>query len=85
MTMQPGKVPVTIFDIRDLPSMNPMRPGKTDTMITYDIDPLHRYFITVPKEEVSDTKGGYDENKIGIRIREDLDARSKVLGKTIAV
>jgi hypothetical protein len=85
MSVQPGKIPVTIFDVRDLPSMNPQRAGKTDTMIMYDVDPMHRYFITVPKEEISDTKGGYDEGKIATRIHDDLEARSKILGKQIVV
>ena len=85
MSVQPGKMPVTIFDLRDLPSMDPARPGKTDTMITYDVDPLHRYFMTVQKEDVSDGKGGYDEVKLAVRIRQDLEARSKIVGKQIVV
>ena len=64
MSAAPGKVPVTVLDVRDLPSIDPMRAGKTDTMITYDLDPLHRYFISVPREEITDGKGGYDEIKV---------------------
>jgi hypothetical protein len=85
MSIVVGKVPVTVFDIRDLPSMDPMRPGKTDTMVTYDVDPLHRYFITAPREQITDTKGEYDQAKLAVFIRKDLDARTKVLGKSIEV
>jgi len=43
-----------VTDIRKIPSGNPSRIGKMDYIVTYQLDPLHVYMVTIDKDTVTE-------------------------------
>lgn len=73
---------VTIIDKREIPSPDPARIGKLDAYITYQLDPMRTYFVTIPDEKL----GTPDEDRIiSEAIKKDLAARERFAGKTLEV
>jgi len=69
---------VTIVDIRDVPAIDPERVGKTDVLVTWQIDPARTYRVRIPKEE-------FDEERLKAEIRKELKAKLPWIGKRIVV
>jgi len=69
---------VTIVDIRDVPSTRPGRLGRLDTMVTYQVDAMRIYMVTIPKEE-------FNEETLRAAIARDLAERKKWIGRTLEV
>jgi hypothetical protein len=78
--MQPSSTAreAEIVSYLDIPSSDPTRLGKTDVMITYRIDPLHTFSITMPKEAA-------DEDTIRKAIQADWDKRKHIIGAKISL
>jgi hypothetical protein len=57
-------------------SINPDRQGKQDTIIMYQIDPLHTYQVTLPKDHPTDSE-------VETAIRNDWATRSGRFRKEI--
>ena len=45
-----------IIDIRDIPSPDPGRVGKMDSMIVYQLDAFRTYTTIMPKEDMTDDR-----------------------------
>lgn len=73
-----AKQELEIIDVRSVPSTEPERAGKIDTLITYQLDPQHVYMIRVPKEEVP-------PEEIDKAVLEDYRRKRGVIGRTISV
>jgi len=71
-------VTVKILDTRRIPSGAPERVGQFDVIITYQIDPLRTYIITLPEEEAT-------EEKIKEAIRKDIEERGKWIGRELEI
>ena len=71
-------VKVKILDIRTVPSVDPERLGKLDTLVTYQVDNFRVYVLRIPKEEVS-------EEDLKKYIREDLEKKKQFVGKELTV
>ncbi len=67
-----------IIDVRDIPSTQPGRLGKMDVMVTYQVDPLHVYMVTLHKEEFS-------EAALQAAMKKDVDEKRKLIGKTFTL
>jgi len=72
------KYKVTVLDLLEIPSSVPERIGKFDVIIIYRTEDGKVYSFSVPKEEFS-------EEKLPELIREDLERRLKIIGKTYVV
>lgn len=73
---------VRILNKTEIPSPDPARIGKKDAYITYEVDPLHVYYVTIPDELL----GGPDEDQlIAETIKKDLAGRERFIGKTIEI
>lgn len=72
------KLKVKILDMREVPSGEPERIGKYDYIITYQIDPLRTFIVTVPKEE-------YSEEKLREAIRKAEEERGKWVGRELEI
>ncbi len=44
----------TVIDTRQVPSTEPGRLGKLDWWVTYQLDPLHTYTMTVSQDRLTD-------------------------------
>ena len=64
----------TVFDIRRVPSAEPTRVGKYDTLVMYELDPMRRYIVRIPEEEFT------DERMIRA-VKEDMAERAKYAGR----
>lgn len=69
---------VKILDERSIPSGDPERVGRFDTLVTYQIDPLRTYVVVIPKEKFSD-------EAMKEAIQKDMAAREKIVGREIEV
>lgn len=67
---------VKIIDMREYPSSEPVRAGKFDKIVTYQVDAFHTYLITLPKE-------GFSEDKLKEAIRKDMKERGLWIGKEL--
>jgi len=76
--MSEEKIKVKILDIRTVPSVDPERLGKLDTLVTYQVDNFRVYVLRIPKEEVT-------EEDLKKYIKEDLKKREKFVGKELVV
>lgn len=73
---------VRILNKTEIPSPDPARIGKRDAYITYEMDPLHVYYVTIPDELL----GGPDEDDvIAAAIKKDLAGRERFIGKSLEV
>jgi len=75
-TNQPAKKPTTgkvakIISVISIPSREPSRLGEMDTMVTYQVDPLHTYSVIIPESHPS-------EADIMAAVRADYAQRSKI-------
>jgi len=75
-TAQPAKKPSTgkvakIISVISIPSREPSRLGEMDTLITYQVDPLHTYSVIIPESHPS-------EADIMAAVRADYAQRSKI-------
>ncbi len=64
-----------VIDVRDLPSADPVRMGKWDKIVIYEIDPEHRYSVSIPAETFSD-------DTLRAAVKADMEARTKWVGKS---
>ncbi|MHC1600503.1 MAG: hypothetical protein ACXQS5_06775 [Candidatus Methanospirareceae archaeon] len=71
-------VKVKILDIRTVPSVDPERLGKLDTLVTYQVDNFRVYVLRIPKEEVS-------EEDLKKYIKEDLEKKKRFVGRELTV
>ena len=62
-----------IISVLDVPSSLATRLGKMDVMVTYRIDPMHSFTITVPKEHSS-------SDEIWKAIEADWNTRKLIIG-----
>ena len=69
---------VKIIDTRKIPSGKPDRVGEFDVIVTYEIDPMHTFIITVPEEEAT-------EDNIKKAIKKDMDERGKWVGRELDI
>ena len=69
---------IKIIDAVELPSPEPTRIGKKDTMITYTVDKVRTYLIMLPAEEATETR-------IMEAIRKVERERVKLIGKEFEV
>jgi len=74
----PKPIEVEIIDKVEMPSVEPGRLGKIDVVVTYQIDPLHRYRVTIPAEKATD-------EAIEEAIRKDAQHRLKWIGRKVKV
>lgn len=73
---------VKILDKREIPSADPGRVGKFDSMITYQIDTFRTYLITVPAEELTPEA---EDEVIRAAIRADMAERERWAGKELEI
>ena len=64
----------TVFDIRRVPSAEPERMGKWDSLVMYELDAMRRYIVRIPEEEFS------DERMIQA-VKKDIEERAKYAGR----
>jgi len=69
---------VTVLDKTEVPSAEPHRIGMKDVIITYQTDPYHTYYVTIPAEEFS-------EERLKEVIRKDLEERRAWIGRKIEI
>jgi len=69
---------VKILDVREIPSGDPQRVGLFDVIVTYQIDPLRTYILTIPKEK-------FDEAELKTAIQKDIAERAKWEGREIEI
>jgi len=60
-----------IISVISIPSRDPERLGEMDTMITYQVDPLHTYSVIIPSAHPT-------ESEIMAAVRADYAQRSKI-------
>ena len=69
---------VEIIDVRPVPSTDPNRLGKMDTLVTYRVDQFRVYVVRIPKEEVT-------EEDIRKAIKEQLEKVVKWAGRRLTL
>lgn len=67
-----------IVSILDIPSAQPSRFGKTDVLVTYRVDPLHSFTITMAREDAT-------SDNVQKAIRADWATRKDLFGKKITL
>ena len=72
----PPKPAAKIIDIRDVPSTDPVRVGKLDTVITYQVDAFRTYSMIMPKEEAT-------TEAIRAKIKAEMAERMKIIGTEV--
>lgn len=70
---------VKILDVREIPSGDPERIGKLDTVVTYQLDPLRTYIEMMPQEDAKDPA------KLKARIKKAMAERNKLIGTEIEI
>lgn len=78
-TQQPQTPNAQIVSILDVPSVVPNRAGKMDALITYRVDPLHSFTITLPAEDAT------DPNKVDAAIRQDYQKRKVFINRNVSL
>lgn len=73
---------VKILDKREIPSADPLRVGKMDAMITYQVDTFRTYLITIPNEELTPD---VEDEVIKAAIRTDLAERERWARKELEI
>jgi len=69
---------IEIIEAVDIFSAEPARIGKKDSLITYTVNKVRTYMITVPSEEAT-------EDRILEEIRKSEEARGRLIGKKFEV
>lgn len=69
---------IEIIEAVDIFSAEPARVGKKDSLITYTVNKVRTYMITVPSEEAT-------EERILEEIRKAEEARGRLIGKKFEV
>ena len=65
-----------ITDIRKIPSGQSARVGRMDYIVTYQLDPLHTYMITIAKDVIT-------EEDIKQAVKDDLANMGRFVGKEL--
>lgn len=65
-----------VSDIRKIPSGDPGRIGKMDYIVTYQLDPLHVYMVTINKDEIA-------EADIVEAVKADLSSMARFINKEL--
>lgn len=65
-----------VTDIRKIPSGDNARIGKMDYIVTYQLDPLHVYMVTINKDTIS-------EADIVQAVKADLDTMGQYVGREL--
>jgi hypothetical protein len=63
-----------VIDVRRVPSVVPARLGKLDYLVTYQLDPMRVYMVTISQDKLTD-------EIITNAVREDLKAMQQFTGK----
>lgn len=69
---------VRILDTRKLPSADPARAGKSDYVVTYQVDGLRTHYVILPQEAPSDAQ-------IQAAIKAEEKARASVVGRSFTI
>jgi hypothetical protein len=69
---------VRILDTRKLPSADPARVGKSDYVVTYQVDGLRTHYVILPKETPT-------EAEIQTAIKAEEKTRSAQVGKAFTI
>jgi hypothetical protein len=69
---------VKILDTRKLPSADAARVGKSDTVVTYQVDGLRTHYVILPVEAPS-------EAQIQAAIKAEEKARAGIVGKAFTI
>ena len=69
---------VRILDTRKVPSGDPARVGKTDYVVTYQVDGLRTHYVEIPKEAPT-------EAEIQAAIKATEKARGALVGKAFTI
>lgn len=64
-----------VIDTRRLPSPDPERMGKWDTLVVYELDPMRRYSVLVPEDPLT-------EEALIAAVKADLTEHGRWLEKT---
>lgn len=72
----PGKTELTYISVYDTPSQIAGRTGKIDLLVTYELDPLHRFQFYMPKE-------GATPQLIDAKIKEDFATHKELIGRKV--
>lgn len=68
----------TIVSVLDVPSQDPKRAGKMDALITYRIDPLHSFTISIPADDLT-------PDKVATAVRQDFQKRKAYINAKISL
>ena len=69
---------VRILDTRKIPSADPARVGKSDYVVTYQVDGLRTHYVILPQEAPSDAQ-------IQSAIKAEEKARGALVGKAFTI
>ena len=69
---------VRIVDVRDAPDLTIERAGKMNVQVTYNVDEMRQYTITMPKED-------FTPSKAMEKIKADEQERLRLIGETFDV
>lgn len=69
---------VRILDTRKLPSADPSRVGKSDYVVTYQVDSLRSHYVILPKDTPT-------EAEIQAAIKAEEKARATVVGRSFTI
>lgn len=69
---------IKISEAVEIYSADPGRLGRKDALVTYTVDGVRTYMITIPAEDAT-------PERITEKIREAEEARSKLIGKEFEV
>jgi len=67
-----------VIDVRRIPSAEPSRIGKLDYLITYQLDPMRVYMVTIAQDALT-------EAIIQDAVRKDVEAISRWSGKEFTI
>jgi hypothetical protein len=69
---------VRILDTRKLPSADPARVGKSDYVVTYQVDGLRTHYVLLPKEAPT-------EAEIQAAIKAEEKSRAGIVGRAFTI
>lgn len=69
---------VKILDTRKIPSADPGRVGKSDYVVTYQVDGLRTHYVVLPQEAPSDAQ-------IQSAIKAEEKARAGLVGRSFTI
>jgi len=67
-----------VIDVRRIPSADPARVGKLDFLVTYQLDPLRVYMVTIAQDHLT-------EQVIKEAVRKDLESMQAWTGKELTL